>query len=59
MKRKLEKTNFKMEISTWSPTSVPNFSQFEEVHFKEQICPKNMNEKNSEKRNIQIEISIS
>ena len=58
MKRKLEKINFKMEISTWSSTSVPNLSHFEESHFRDQICPKNMNENNSEKRNIQIEISI-
>ena len=47
-----------MEISTWSSISVPNFTQFEEVHFRDQICPKNMNENNFEKRNIKIERSI-
>ena len=59
MKRKFEKINIKMEISTWSSTSVPNFSQFEEGHFKDEICPKNMNENNLEKISIEIEINIS
>ena len=58
MKRKFEKINIKMEISTWSSASVPNFSEFEEVHFQDQICPKYMNENNFEKRDIKIEISI-
>ena len=58
MKRKFEKINIKIEIGTWSSTSVPNFSQLEEVHFWDQICRKNMNENNFEKRNTKIEISI-
>ena len=58
MKRKFEKINSKIEISTCSSTSVPNFSHFEEVLFRDQICPKNMNENKFEKRNIKIEISI-
>ena len=31
MKRKFEKINIKMEIKTWASTSVPNFTQFEEL----------------------------
>ena len=59
MKRKFEKKkNIKMEISTWSSTSLPNLSQFEKVHFRDQSCPKNMNKNNFEKRNIKIGISI-
>ena len=51
---KFEKISIKMEISTWSSTSVPNFSQFEEFHSRDQVCPKNMNKNNFEKRNIKI-----
>ena len=58
MKRKFEKINIKMEITTWSSTSLPNFSLFEEVHFRDKICQKNMNENNLKKINIKIEISI-
>ena len=58
MKRKFEKINIKMEISTWPSTSVPNFGQFEEVHFWDQISTKNMNKNNFQKRNTVIEISI-
>ena len=58
MKRKVKKLNIKMEVSTSPSTCVPNFSQFEEIHFRDEICPKNMNENTFEKRNIKVEISI-
>ena len=35
-----------------------NLSQFEEIQIKDQICSKNMSDKNFEKINIKIVINI-
>ena len=46
-----------MEKTRWNEIR-PNFSQFEELQFWHQICPKNLNEKNFEKINIKAVISL-
>ena len=53
-----EKINVKIELSLKQSTSVPNFSQFEELQILEPDLPKNMNENYFEKINIKFERSI-
>ena len=54
----LKKINIKIEISIYQSTSIPNFSQFEELQILGSNLPKNMNEKNFKKINIKTVISI-
>ena len=46
-----------MEIRTWQPTSVPNFSPFGKLRILGRNLSQNMNEKDFEKINIKMEIS--
>ena len=53
--KNFEKINKKIGISIQQSTSVPNLSQFKELHF---LGPNFPNEKNFEKMNIETVISI-
>ena len=54
----LKKKNIKMEISIRWSISVPNVSQSKKVQILGQNLAQNKNEKDSEKINIKIEITI-
>ena len=56
--KNFEKINIKIEINLQQSTSVPNFSQFEELQILRPNCQKNMNEKNSEKIYVETVITI-
>ena len=58
MRNILKKLNIKTETNIQQSTSVPNFSQFEEIQILAPRLPKKYKEKNFEKINIKTVISI-